>query len=135
MVGLSWKFPEAGRTAKRVGHRDLALRYGHDARAAALMYRSWSLWHLGYADQAIDAMDATLAWAMERDHGNTTGLALGMGGVITNVLMRRIPEVVAATRRCARAAFSLLARGYTFAPCPTLSAPWSAHTGTPSARP
>ncbi len=82
-----------------VTHRDLALRYGHDALVAANMYRSWSLYYLGYADQAIDAMDATVAWALERDHGNTTGYAMGWGGVITNVLMRRIPETVAAARR------------------------------------
>ena len=47
-----------------VTHRDLALRYGHDALVAASTYRSWSLCYLGYADQAIDAMDATVAWAL-----------------------------------------------------------------------
>jgi hypothetical protein len=47
-------------------HRDLAFRYGHDARVAGLAYRSWSLWHLGFPDQAIDSLDVAMAWALNR---------------------------------------------------------------------
>ena len=79
-------------------HRDLTHRYGHDARISGFVYRSWSLWHLGYPDRSLETVDATLAWARERDHANTTGFALVWGVTIANALMRRGPEVVAAAR-------------------------------------
>jgi len=81
-----------------VCHRDLAFRYGHDARISGLAYRAWALWHLGFADQAIQSLDTATAWARERDHGNTTGFALVWGVMIANALMRRAPEIVTATR-------------------------------------
>src|SRR5262249_22344299 len=81
-----------------VRHRDLAFRYGHDARISGLAYRSWSLWHLGFADQAIESLDTATALARERDHGNTTGFALVWGVMIANALMRRAPEIVTAAR-------------------------------------
>src|SRR5262249_48839848 len=34
-------------------HRSLASRFGQDVRVAALSYRSWALWTLGYADTAL----------------------------------------------------------------------------------
>jgi predicted ATPase len=74
------------------------LRYGHDARVSGLAYRSWSLWHLGFADQAIESLDMATALARERDHGNTTGFALVWGVMIANALMRRAPEIVTAAR-------------------------------------
>jgi class 3 adenylate cyclase len=44
-------------------HHDLKLRFGHDPRVAAGHYRSWSLWHLGFPEQAALQVDETLAWA------------------------------------------------------------------------
>ena len=79
-------------------HRDFAFRYNHDARISGLAYRSWSLWHLGFADQAIESLDMATAWARECDHVNTTGFALVWGVMIANALMRRAPEIVTATR-------------------------------------
>jgi tetratricopeptide (TPR) repeat protein len=79
-------------------HGGLALRFSLDAKVGAMIYRSWALWHLGRFDGAIETMDAMLAWATQRNHANTTGFALGWGSVITNVFMRRVPELVAASR-------------------------------------
>jgi predicted ATPase len=40
-------------------HRPLAARFGVDSRVAALSYRSWALWSLGYPEAALrDAEDA-----------------------------------------------------------------------------
>jgi predicted ATPase len=59
-------------------HRPLATRFGVDTRVAALSYRSWALWLLGYPEAALrDADDAirnarelgqaaTLMYALER---------------------------------------------------------------------
>jgi len=79
-------------------HRDLAFRYGHDARVSGLAYRSWSLWHLGFADQAIQSLDIATAWARDCDHGNTTGFALVWGVMVANAMMRRAPEIVTTAR-------------------------------------
>ena len=79
-------------------HRDLAFRYGHDARVSGLAYRSWSLWHLGFADQAIQSLDIATAWARKVDHGNTTGFALVWGVMVANAMMRRAPEVLTTAR-------------------------------------
>jgi predicted ATPase len=79
-------------------HRDLAFRYGHDPRISGLAYRSWSLWHLGFGDQAIQSLDIATAWARDCDHGNTTGFALVWGVMVANAMMRRAPEVVTTTR-------------------------------------
>jgi predicted ATPase len=40
-------------------HRSLAARFGQDVRVAALSYRSWALWMLGYPDAAL--IDASRA--------------------------------------------------------------------------
>jgi predicted ATPase len=46
-------------------HRALASRFGQDARVAALSYRSWAQWMLGYPDSAL--MDAERALEDARD--------------------------------------------------------------------
>jgi class 3 adenylate cyclase/predicted ATPase len=76
-----------------VAHRDLALHYGHDARVAALSYKAWILWLLGYPEQSEAASRAAIDWAKERNHGNSTGFALCWGGLIPTILQRRIDRV------------------------------------------
>ena len=57
-------------------HRQLATRFGTDARAHALCYRSWTLWLLGYPNAAIlDARDAV--------HG---AREMGLAGTLMNTL-------------------------------------------------
>jgi tetratricopeptide (TPR) repeat protein len=46
-----------------VDHRQLATRFGHDARAAALWFRSWARWLLGYSEAAL-GQAATLMFSL-----------------------------------------------------------------------
>jgi len=76
-----------------VSHRDLALRFGHDARVGAENVRAWSLWHLGLPDQAARAGESSRRWALETGHANTIGLASWAGSTLLNVWLRR-PDLV-----------------------------------------
>lgn len=80
-------------------HRDQALRYTLDHRVAGLAYRSWSLWHLGFPDRAIESMDAAVDWARQRDHVNTTMFSLVFCAMIANAFMRRVTAIVATAER------------------------------------
>jgi predicted ATPase len=53
-------------------HRLLAARFGQDVRVAALSYRSWALWMLGYADAAL--ADASRAVKEAREIGQAATL-------------------------------------------------------------
>jgi len=79
-------------------HRALALEYGHDPRAAALNYKCWLKWFLGYPDQSDEAGREALQWAQEIDHDNTQGIVLCWSYVLSNVLQRRLEETVDSAR-------------------------------------
>jgi class 3 adenylate cyclase/predicted ATPase len=53
-------------------HRSLAARFGQDVRVAALSYRSWALWMLGYPDAAL--ADASCAIKEAREIGQVATL-------------------------------------------------------------
>jgi class 3 adenylate cyclase/predicted ATPase len=53
-------------------HRSLAARFGQDVRVAALSYRSWALWMLGYPDAAL--VDASRAIEEAREIGQAATL-------------------------------------------------------------
>ena len=53
-------------------HRALATRFGQDIRVAALSYRSWALWFLGYPDAAL--LDARRAVEEAREIGQAPTL-------------------------------------------------------------
>jgi predicted ATPase len=53
-------------------HRSLADRFGQDVRVAALSYRSWALWMLGYPDAAL--ADASRAIEEAREIGQAASL-------------------------------------------------------------
>ena len=74
-------------------HRGLALKYGHDPKAAALNYKSWLTWLLGYPDQSDACAREALSWAKEIDHANTYGIVHCWGTVVPQVLQRRDVEV------------------------------------------
>jgi len=59
-------------------HRPLAMRFGQDVCVAALSFRSWTLWLLGYPDAAIAEAGRALRDAREIGHAATLmfGLAL-----------------------------------------------------------
>ncbi len=85
-------------------HGLLKLRYGHDPRMAAGIYRAWCQWHLGLPDQAAAQMAETLAWARHVDHPNTTGLALCYGVCPTNHWLRRPERIEQAAREAVQLA-------------------------------
>lgn len=85
-------------------HADLKFRFGHDPRVAASNYQSWSLWHLGFADQSARQLEKSLAWAREADHPNTTGLALCMAATLVNLWQRRPERAEEAAREALRVA-------------------------------
>ena len=53
-------------------HRSLATRFGHDTRVAALCFRSWALWMLGYPDAGLS--DANQAIHEAREIGQAASL-------------------------------------------------------------
>jgi class 3 adenylate cyclase/predicted ATPase len=87
-----------------IAHRDLAHRFGHDPRTAAANYQAWSLWHLGFPDQAARMSEENLSWTRTREvvHANTIGLALCYGVTITNIWLRRPERVETAAREGVR---------------------------------
>lgn len=87
-----------------VEHRDLALRFGHDPRAASANYQAWNLWHLGFPDQAARKIEDNLRWTREVNHANTTGLVLCYGANILNMWLRRPDDVERTAREALRLA-------------------------------
>jgi predicted ATPase len=59
-----------------VEHRLLATRFGQDIRVAALSYRSWALWMLGYPDAALVDTNRALEEAREIGQAATFMYAL-----------------------------------------------------------
>jgi predicted ATPase len=49
-------------------HRPLIYSYGYDAGVASLAYAAWTLWHLGYSDQALERSYEALALAQRLSH-------------------------------------------------------------------
>jgi len=49
-------------------HRSLIFRYGYDAGVASLSYAAWTLWYLGYSDQALKRSYEALALAQRLSH-------------------------------------------------------------------
>ena len=49
-------------------HRPLIFRYGYDAGVACLSYAAWTLWHLGYPDQALRRSCEALGLAQRLFH-------------------------------------------------------------------
>ena len=82
--------PETSRKAERIydqaialydpaKHRSLAMRLGgQDAGVAALSYRSWALWVLGYPDAALADTKHALKDAREIGHAATLMFALNV---------------------------------------------------------
>jgi class 3 adenylate cyclase/predicted ATPase len=79
-------------------HRDMLHRFGQDPRATAANYQAWTLWHLGFPDQAASAIEANLRWVRELNHTNTTGIALCYGATLVNIWLRRPDQVERAAR-------------------------------------
>jgi predicted ATPase len=64
-------------------HRSHALRYGgHDPGACCQSYTAWTLWALGYPDQALKASDRSLSLAQELAHPASLAAALSFAAVV-----------------------------------------------------
>jgi predicted ATPase len=59
----------------RERHRPLAFLIGFDPEVACLSYGSWTLWYLGYPDQALKMGDEALALAQGLSHPHTLAFA------------------------------------------------------------
>jgi predicted ATPase/class 3 adenylate cyclase len=68
-------------------HRPLATRFGQDRRVAALSYRSWALWLLGYPEAAR----SDTQWALQdaREIGQAATLMFALRHVITTHIFLR----------------------------------------------
>lgn len=74
-------------------HNRLAWRYAHDPRSAALIYKRWLLWLLGYPDRAEAIGLEALDWAEEVGHANSLGIVRCWGLVLPEVLQRQPARV------------------------------------------
>jgi predicted ATPase len=87
-----------------IAHRDLALRFGHDPRAASANYQAWNLWLLGFPDQAERKIEEGMRWAREVNHTNTTALVLCYGANVAYIWLRRPDRVESGAREALRLA-------------------------------
>jgi hypothetical protein len=62
-------------------HRELATRLGHDLRAAALTFRSWALWLLGFPEAGLADAERALTDARELGQAGTLMLVLTITSV------------------------------------------------------
>jgi predicted ATPase len=85
-------------------HRSLFRRFGQDPRTGAANYKAFTLWHLGFPDQAASTIEANLAWARDLNHANTTGIALCYGATLANIWLRRPAQVERFAREALRLA-------------------------------
>ena len=56
-------------------HQGLAFRYGQDPGVVAAGFLSWTLWRLGYADQALQRSRAAVALARQLAHAHSLAWA------------------------------------------------------------
>jgi DNA-binding SARP family transcriptional activator/predicted ATPase len=69
-------------------HGSLAFTFGQDPGVSALAWAAWTLWFLGYPDQALERSQEALALARELDHPFTLGFALNIAGSFFHQLRR-----------------------------------------------
>jgi predicted ATPase len=66
----------------RQAHRSLAFLYGQDLEVSCHVVAGWSLWHLGYPDQAIKRSQQALSLAQELAHPFSSVIALAVAGIV-----------------------------------------------------
>jgi adenylate cyclase len=65
-------------------HRAHAMQYGQDPWIACRSYLAWTLWTLGYPDQAQERSREAIAYAQELQHPMSLAFALGLAGILQN---------------------------------------------------
>jgi class 3 adenylate cyclase/tetratricopeptide (TPR) repeat protein len=63
-------------------HGAHAFSYGHDPSVASSIYLAWTLWHLGYPDQARQTISEARRRSREIGHSFSLAFALGLGLII-----------------------------------------------------
>ncbi|MBS3784263.1 MAG: AAA family ATPase, partial [Anaerolineae bacterium] len=69
-------------------HHTMAFVHGQDPGVSALAWMSWTLWLLGYPDQAIERSQEALKLTSELDHPFTLGFAWNIAGSLFHQLRR-----------------------------------------------
>jgi len=91
-------------------HRSHALIYGQDPGTVCLSRMTWTLWCLGYSEQALERKEQALALAKELDHPFSTAFALNFVAQL-----HQFRREAKATQEQAEAAISLCAeQGFDF---------------------
>jgi predicted ATPase len=70
-----WHLEQVAALYDRGRDGTLAYRQGHDPAVVSFLYLSWTLWFLGYPDQATASMEAGLRLAEALNHPHTSTLA------------------------------------------------------------
>jgi TOMM system kinase/cyclase fusion protein len=65
-------------------HGKLVLKYGQDPGVTNSVYLAWSLWYLGFADQALERAQAGVELARALQHPLSTALALDYQALVRN---------------------------------------------------
>jgi predicted ATPase/class 3 adenylate cyclase/DNA-binding response OmpR family regulator len=78
--------------AKR--HTNYRYQYGQDIGVAALCYLSWTLWQVGYADQALKTAAEAINRAEEAAHPHTVVYGLCHARVLMDVFRRRHDQLL-----------------------------------------
>jgi adenylate cyclase len=63
-------------------HRAVAAYYGQDPGVACLSHMAWSLWFLGYPEQALKRIDEAFTLAQELCHANSLAAALNFAAYV-----------------------------------------------------
>lgn len=68
-----------------VQHQTHTLHYGQDPWVVCCSYLAWTLWTLGYPDQAQARSREALAYAQQLQHPMSLAFALGLAAILQNV--------------------------------------------------
>ena len=75
-------------------HRHLARTYAIDRKTITMQFGAWTLWKLGYADQAARLVEDMISHARRLGHANSLAQALTAGASV--YMLRREPDVLLA---------------------------------------
>lgn len=91
-------------------HGTLISLYSQDPKVVSLLYRSWTLWFLGYPDQAVQCSTEAIEWAQELLHPFSLAFAWNYAAEV-----RRLRREPALTQLRGEAAITLSAeQGFPF---------------------
>ena len=106
-LSLGWQLLPLGRIAEAHHHLQqmvdfyeparhgwLAFAFGTDPGVTALAWSSWTLWFLGYPDQADEEARQTIDLARQQNHSPTLAFALAVAGVVFQQIRGEFEETI-----------------------------------------